>query len=519
METLKENDKDGCYVLYHNNNNKFESLWLIPSIGNMVFVNNLNATIIVDACHTCYKHLRIVVAVMQDGNGKLQLIGAGLCFEETKENYSKFFHLLDKHVVKGSNLTIMSDRAMAIEAASEDVFKERVQHFACMKHLHSNVDAWANEYGIDRDKVWATIKKMITTTNQDDFNEYQGLLQAMYSPIYQKLQDVKQVWTRIQLREHLFGVLTSNAAEIINGVMKRPVNYKVCIRDSHIIHMTIGLYVIMKTQMENRREVILTSIEKYHNEDIISDYAMKKITSYKKSFNGIQWKIDSDGLIHYDNHNYLVNLQEKTCTCNLYQEYGYPCIHAYALIRLKKGDFNNTMVEYVHEHYLLSTIKKTCGLKLANPPIVSVEELGFFSAYFDEDKCSAVINTSPKHKYNASYVEELCERVRSHIEEEEKSKVRKSERIKEKTQQRKVEGQKKSVKRDGTKSDKRKSKRSKVNENDMDIDDEEYVEKNKRPSNIQSDYDLRRTRLTHRKGVKKSKNIHSLSQGANQREL
>ena len=177
------------------------------------------------------------------------------------------------------------------------------------------------------------------------------------------------------------------------------------------------------------------------------------------------------------------------------------------------------MVEYVHEHYLLSTIKKTCGLKLANPPIVSVEELGFFSAYFDEDKCSAVINTSPKHKYNASYVEELCERVRSHIEEEEKSKVRKSERIKEKTQQRKVEGQKKSVKRDGTKSDKRKSKRSKVNENDMDIDDEEYVEKNKRPSNIQSDYDLRRTRLTHRKGVKKSKNIHSLSQDANQREL
>ena len=136
METLKENDKDGCYVLYHNNNNKFESLWLIPSIGNMVFVNNLNATIIVDVCHTCYKHLRIVVAVMQDGNGKLQLIGAGLCFEETKENYSKFFHLLDEHVVKGSNLIIMSDRAMAIKAASEDVFKERAQHFVFSSKLY-----------------------------------------------------------------------------------------------------------------------------------------------------------------------------------------------------------------------------------------------------------------------------------------------------------------------------------------------------------------------------------------------
>ena len=204
----------------NNQGHGFESFWMIPSLSRLMFENNNNPTITVDGCFTCYPDLKLLVAVMQDGNGKLQLIAAGLCFGETKENYTTLFRLLKEKVVGDKSVSIVSDRADSIRTAFLDVFKEKDQHVACSHHLVNNVKTWLREENLEQNKVLRCVKGMMNTCQVDEFNILHDKLKK-FPPIYDKLMGVQQVWARIHLKQHIFGVLTSNAAEIINGMLKR----------------------------------------------------------------------------------------------------------------------------------------------------------------------------------------------------------------------------------------------------------------------------------------------------------
>ena len=277
-------DRKGKYLLVHSNDT-FQSLWMNASIGRLMFKRNINHTITVDACHTCYNHLLILVAVMQDGNGKLQFIAAGLCSSENKENFISFLQRLKFIVVKKRRITIVSDRSIAIEAAVRDVFGEQAQHVCCWKHLERNIkQQWTPHMnGQDVAKLLFYISRMAKTATTKEFKYYQELLKTEYNAIYKKLNGVSHIWTRIQLQDHIYGVITSNAAEIVNGLLLRPINFGECARDSHVVVMTVCIYNLIRSQIEKRREAVDDFLSRNGQLERVSDYVMKKINAYNNS--------------------------------------------------------------------------------------------------------------------------------------------------------------------------------------------------------------------------------------------
>ena len=419
-------DRKGKYLLVHSNDT-FQSLWMNPSIGRLMFKRNINHTITVDACHTCYNHLLILVAVMQDGNGKLQFIAAGLCSSENKENFISFLQRLKFIVVKKRRITIVSDRSLAIEAAVRDVFGEQAQHVCCWKHLERNIkQQWTpNMNGQDVAKLLFYISRMAKTATTKEFTHYQELLKTEYNAIYKKLNGVSHIWARIQLQDHIYGVITSNAAEIVNGLLLRPINFGECARDSHVVVMTVCIYNLIRSQIEKRREAVDDFLSRNGQLERVSDYVMKKINAYNNSSLIDQLVVINEVVYHKERLSdriYDVDLTNKTCSCRMYQECGYPCIHAYVLL-CNKQPFLNTMINLVSKHYWMSTVDKTCVARLPNPPDVSVEAICQFSMDFDEENCDCIKNTSIRYTHGVSDVESIRTRVNAlHNAEQEKKK-------------------------------------------------------------------------------------------------
>ena len=439
-------DRKGKYLLVHSNDT-FQSLWMNPSIGRLMFKRNINHTITVDACHTCYNHLLILVAVMQDGNGKLQFIAAGLCSSENKENFISFLQRLKFIVVKKRRITIVSDRSLAIEAAVRDVFGEQAQHVCCWKHLERNIKRqWTPHMnGQDVDKLLFYISRMAKTATTKEFTHYQELLKTEYNAIYKKLNGVSHIWARIQLQDHIYGVITSNAAEIVNGLLLRPINFGECARDSHVVVMTVCIYNLIRSQIEKRREAVDDFLSRNGQLERVSDYVMKKINAYNNSSLIDQLVVINEVVYHKERLSdriYDVDLTNKTCSCRMYQECGYPCIHAYVLL-CNKQPFLNTMINLVSKHYWMSTVDKTCVARLPNPPDVSVEAICQFSMDFDEENCDCIKNTSIRYTHGVSDVESIRTRVNAlHNAEQEKKKE--SEEMKKKKKSEEMKKKKKS---------------------------------------------------------------------------
>ena len=410
---MQERDKEGHYLLVHDNNS-FRSLWINPSIGKLMFTNNINHMITVDACHTCYNHLLILVAVMQDGNGKLQFIAAGLGFGETKPNYITFLQRLKDYVVGNNFVTIMSDRNKSIKSAVPYVFGKQAQHVCCWKHVERNVYSWTlNMDQKDRDTIHNYILKMASTTKQDTFLFYQKKLKEEYNTIFQKVNGIKHIWARTQLLQNIFGVMTSNAAEIVNGLLKRPMNFEQCIRDSHIVYMTVGIYGLMYSQLEKRREAVDEFVKKNGDLKRVSDFVVKKINAHQKSISFNEWRKGTGCVIRqtkFGHQKFMVDLGNKRCTCQMYQEYGYPCIHAYYYLRKDKL-FDNTMTRYVDEYYWMSNVVQTCNTSLPNHPDISLEDMGQFCMDFDEEKCECIKNIGTPYTHDASDAPMIQQRV------------------------------------------------------------------------------------------------------------
>ena len=535
--TFQERDKDGFYKLNIDGKENFKSLFMVPSISKIIFANNHNPTITVDACHTCYYDLRIYVAVMQDGNGKLQLIAAACCFRETKVDFTNLFQILKENVIKETFFTLISDRGSGILSAFRKVFGENAQHFICEKHLQNNIKDWTKDYGEKEKKdVLNFVKILTTSTNQNDYNKTATEFKGKYPDIYEKLKGIKQVWTRIMLKEHIFGVLTSNAAEIVNSRMKRPVDSELCIRDCHIAYMVANIYSLMKTQINSRREAVEECIECYGGQKRISKYVMKKVNAYQKYYYAEQWNVKDGYVEHSVNgtiNTYVINLKDKSCTCGLYQECGYPCIHVYAYITKKIGPFNNTMIDYVDEYYWLSTVLKTCDIILPNVPEISQEKVSAFIAGFEEKGCSAVENESKRYEHNASDADAIRKRLEPFMNGTKKKKSAKEQGTKSKRQtEREGEKEKKKEKKEKKEKGKR-EKEIKGKKNIWKGDDEDFVLNNSKVNQCSSStsstsleeksYDLERKRGHCNKRFKRAdelrKEVHTLSQSMNYRKL
>lgn len=381
-ETLRSND-DGGYYQLKSFNGVLNHIDLIPSIGHIMYSNNINHVITIDGCHTCYKNLKILVAVMIDGCGKLQLVAASLCLGESEHDYFSFLSLIKEHIIKdNTEPIIVADRCPGIQGAAMVVFGSHFKVHTCLVHLLRNVDSWIKKGSIEvRGRIRRLVNNYARCCDEEKAKVFLNELSQIDPGLVQRLQSLPTIWSRLQCDNRAFGIITSNAAESVNGRMKRAVDGNESIRNSYIIDMVIGIYSLIQTQIEVRSEQVKSEIKNLGNPTsaTITRYVMKKIRSQTLYLmnNPNKWRMINDKVcfIRRNTKDYFsINLAKHSCTCRLWEHQGFPCIHTVAYLLSYGIHITPFSVKLVDPHYLTHTVIKTCNCSLPNAPDVYCED-------------------------------------------------------------------------------------------------------------------------------------------------
>lgn len=368
---------------------------MIPSISRVMYQENQDRVITIDGAHTCYSHLKIIIGVMKDGNGKLQIVAVRLCPSESEADFKGFLTDIKEHIIgNGPNPIIVSDRAMGLIAAAKEVFGGDFQINSCLVHLLRNVDAWASSYSLkikQRKKVRSIVARLAKTQDSDTAKNLWEELESIAPKIKERLLGLDSIWCRLMTKEKTFGVVTNNAAECTNSLMKRSLDMETSIRDASFFDMVISLYSLIQTQQEVRNGCIKKYINdkrsEYDTNDTITPYVMRLINRSKSLICSDasgparirNWKVVNDKVcvtVRNNNSFYVVNLIERSCTCGMFQLTQYPCIHAVMYLHHHGHDISPTMVKLVDPHYRSSTVLRSSQRSLPNVPEITRDDIG-----------------------------------------------------------------------------------------------------------------------------------------------
>nr|XP_043633677.1 uncharacterized protein LOC122604879 [Erigeron canadensis] len=293
------------------------------------FLAGCRPYISLDACHLKGKFNGVLAAATSvDGNNSIFPVAYGVLESENTKSWTWFLELLKKAIGVPDGLVISSDMQKGLEVAITQVYPN-VEHRECIRHLYSNFkkhfrgDFFAsNLWGaartycpIEHDKLLKEISDAhetpITYLNQNHkkiwkaFNSWIGNLR--YQPVLDLLDAIRdkfmvRFYKKRKIAEKWKGTLVPKAKRYINNISKNLGEYKV------------------HRSSDNRAEV---------------------------NFKGKRWE---------------VVLNERKCTCRVWQVKGLPCIHAAAFIgSIRDNNWDN----YVDRYYIVAKFKEAYALEIA----------------------------------------------------------------------------------------------------------------------------------------------------------
>jgi zinc finger SWIM domain-containing protein 3 len=243
--------------------------------------------------------------------------------------------------------TFMSDRNKGLIEALKEVFP--LNHSCCCAvHIARNVEA---KFGPKNAKYVIQLSKTFSTTYADD------LLQRMNEASRDYVSRIdQQVWRSVAWLQDeslppRYGIVTSNMSESANSMFEQA-------RDVH----WLSSLNLMLTKMVER---IATLSNKYMNHSgVVADVE----AMLQKHWNGcagmmiIPMNDEREELftvlepprqgVHNDPTGYNLNIAMQACDCGMWQEYGYPCIHAVAVFKKQELNFAELLerVDDIHTY-------------------------------------------------------------------------------------------------------------------------------------------------------------------------
>ncbi|CAF2331047.1 unnamed protein product [Brassica napus] len=273
----------------------------------------------------------LLVATAQDGDSHVYPLAFGIVDAENEASWEWFFNRLTSIVSDDPSLVVISDRCASIAKAVAKVYP-LAQRGICTYHLRKNVISQPGGRKISR-LVKTAIKAYTTAEFDQIFSEIRR--QNHELGVYLEEADVN-LWSRAYFAGDKYDITTSNAAESINAVFKKP-------RELPIVSLIEAIRNRLTRWFFDRREgaamlksSLTPKVEKKLNKrcDLASTFDVQSI-------NQDEFQV-TDG-----SRNYLVDLQQMTCTCNVFNVDKIPCKHA-AKAATSRG-LNPGL--FVHQYY------------------------------------------------------------------------------------------------------------------------------------------------------------------------
>jgi hypothetical protein len=222
--------------------------------------------------------------------------------------------------------TFISDRQKGLLEALKEVFPNNHSCY-CAVHIARNVEAG---YGGPKQS-----KYVLTLAKTFSLSEAQKLLAAMSASARAYVEAIQQpqwrstAWLQDEALPPRYGIVTSNMSESLNSMFERA-------RD---VHWKASIHIMLSKMVER----IAQLSEKYEHKTGVIDEVVGRLQYYWEHCAGLvvySMKDEerslytvfsqSGGLVDEDVVGFNFNVATKSCDCGLWQEHGYPCIHAVA---------------------------------------------------------------------------------------------------------------------------------------------------------------------------------------------
>ncbi|KAL3636861.1 hypothetical protein CASFOL_019160 [Castilleja foliolosa] len=279
----------------------------------------------------------LFVAVTKDGNEQVFPLAFGLADKEKDESWVWFMQQLRNAFSCRENLVIVSDRHQSIKNAVQQVFGSEAVHGICAFHVRQNIKHY-------KQNVVSLYQQAAYTYSPEMFIKLMTHLKKLNAKAHDDLiQAGAERWARSQCPVRRFNFMTSNSAESLNGRLSWARKLPVCSLFEAIRHLLQDWFVV-------RRDAAVK------NEIEVSIECNKRLVESGELAAKMEVERLGGQIFHLKDgtRNYVVDLDKRTCTCNVFQVDLLPCSHAIKAI----SEDNQSLYSYVHAYYKTDTLRK-----------------------------------------------------------------------------------------------------------------------------------------------------------------
>ncbi|KAL3622172.1 hypothetical protein CASFOL_033583 [Castilleja foliolosa] len=279
----------------------------------------------------------LFVAVTKDGNEQVFPLAFGLADKEKDESWVWFMQQLRNAFSCRENLVIVSDRHQSIKNAVQQVFGSEAVHAICAFHVRQNIKHY-------KKNVVSLYHQAAYTYSPEMFIKLMTHLKKLNAKAHEDLiQAGPERWARSQCPVRRYNFMTSNSAESLNGRLSWARKLPVCSLFEAIRHLLQDWFVVRRDEAVN-------------NEIEVSSECNKRLVESGEVAAKMEVERLGGQIYHLKDgsHNYVVDLEKRTCTCNVFQVDLLPCSHAIKAI----SEDNQSLYSYVHAYYKTDTLRK-----------------------------------------------------------------------------------------------------------------------------------------------------------------
>ncbi|CAA7017279.1 unnamed protein product [Microthlaspi erraticum] len=315
LRRVKQSNPGSVTDLVCEANGQFKYCFL-SLYASMVGFQYLRRVIVVDGTHLTGKYGgTLLVAAGQDANFQVFPLAFGIVDAENNESWGWFMNKLQQ-CFSSHHMVIISDRHPSIPNACLNVLPW-VTRGICYYHLQGNIVS-KSELGA-KDLMYL-VKGAAYAHTLREYNRCMASIRAAKPALanYLELADPK-LWSRVHFPGDRYNIKTSNIAESINSALKRakgfPIPYLL-----QFIREKLGVW------FAKRREDAL-SLQTPYSKGV--EYLLAIRTHHAETYTVEHIDGWTFNVIGGGGH-YIVNLENRSCECGVFQIEKIPCSHAIA---------------------------------------------------------------------------------------------------------------------------------------------------------------------------------------------
>ncbi|XP_048620104.1 uncharacterized protein LOC125590551 [Brassica napus] len=266
----------------------------------------------------------LLAACAQDGNYHLYPLAFAVVDAENGASWKWFFRGLSQKIPDASDLVFVSDRANSISSALEDVYPLS-HHGICRIHLLRNITPTYVKIGL----------LPLVESAADAYTCHEFWL--IFKDIKDKCPELAKYledsdfrkWARSYAPANRYNIMTTNIAESLNSMLRMP-------RELPIISLLETIRLTMTTWFFERREAAAK-----HKHLVTPKVVQKLVSRLGAAMLLNVYQVDrSEFEVKNETMKFVVDLEKRHCTYNVFDIDKIPCIHAIAAAKHIKRDEN-----------------------------------------------------------------------------------------------------------------------------------------------------------------------------------